>query len=58
MMQSYEIIHLYQEIKTVAEQTVDTPVTQEALAILTLACVTANCLSNIEQEIEEIRVRV
>lgn len=57
-MQSYEIIHLYQEIKTVAEQTGVGPLTDQALATLTLACVVDNQLSNIDRSLEEIRVRV
>ena len=59
MMQFYEMLQHFDNMKRESTQQGEhLPISDEALAILTLAYVIANCISNIERELEEIRVLI
>jgi len=51
-MQPYEITSLFGNLKATVEQTGLGPMTDQALAILTLACVVDDCLRNIEGSLD------
>jgi len=56
-MQPNEIVSLFGTIKSIAEQTGMGPLTDQALAILTIGSLLDERLSNIGQELEETRIR-
>jgi len=52
-MQPHEIISLFSNLKAVAEQTGAAPMTDQALATLTVGCILDSALRDISQDIVE-----
>lgn len=57
-MQPYEIIGIFNNVAAAAKQSNTRPLTEQALALLTLGCVLDDRLSNIERELEELKIRL